>query len=55
MALDLQQVRLENLSDVRYSFWIGKHPGKRYPRDVLVIALKGRSASAAGAMLTPRS
>ncbi len=41
MALDLKQVRLEELSDVRYSFWIGKHPGKRYPRDVLVIRFEG--------------
>jgi len=41
MAPDLQQVRLEDLSDVRYSFWIGKHPGKQYPRDVLVIRFEG--------------
>jgi hypothetical protein len=41
MALDLKQVRLEDLSDVRNSFWIGKHPGKPNPKKVLVIRFEG--------------
>lgn len=41
MAHELKQLRLEALSDVGYSFWAGKHPGKSYERDVLVIRFEG--------------
>ena len=41
MPLDLNQVRLEALSDIRYSFWTGKHPSHSYERSVLVIRFEG--------------
>ena len=41
MPLDLKQITLEALSDVRYSFMTGKHPGKSYEKKVVVIQFEG--------------
>lgn len=41
MVPKLETQTLESLSDIKVSFQIGKHPGKSYERDVLVVQYSG--------------
>lgn len=47
MPLDLKQITLESLSDIRYSFWTGTHPGwweignRAYNKNILVVRFEG--------------
>jgi hypothetical protein len=41
MAIELNEVRLEELSDINFSFWIGKHPGESYEKSVMVVRFEG--------------
>jgi hypothetical protein len=42
VSLDLKQVTLESLSEIRYSFKTENHPAKPYAKRVLVIGFEGR-------------